>query len=326
MSSGDPFESMRLRLASVQRSLSWNPADSGWTARARAAVSDAVGVVNEPWPDPVLHMGDSTSADGYRRIRVEFPSHAGWDARGWLMIPDGVKAQSPAVVCLPGHGAGVDEIVGLTAATYHADFALQSVREGWVTLAVEQISFGSNRSSREVNGQSSCTIDSMAALLLGETMTGWRVRDASAGRRALSTLPEVDPARIGVIGISGGGLTTLWSAALDPEFLAAGVSGYFCPMFQSIMNVAHCPDNYVPGFGLLMDIPDLAGLIAPRWLAVENGTLDTIFTKEGFKQACELAEQIYAKSPERFTSDLFEGDHVFNGRKILPHFHKAFAR
>lgn len=325
MSSGNPFESMRQRLATAQRSLSWNPNDPGWAARARTAVSEAVGVVNGPWPAPVLHLGYSTSQDGHRRIRVEFPSHSGWDARGWLLIPEGVTTPSPAVVCLPGHGAGVDEIVGLTDETYQANFALQSVREGWVTLAVEQVSFGSNRSTREVNGQSSCTIDSMAALLLGETMTGWRVRDASAARRALSTLPEVDPNRIGVMGISGGGLTALWSAALDPEFLVCGVSGYFCPMSQSIMNVAHCPDNYVPGFGLLMDIPDLAGLVASRWLAVENGTLDTIFTKEGFHKACEFAEKVYSEFPERFAGDLFEGDHIFNGRMLLPHFHKAFA-
>lgn len=328
MSSGDPFEAMTARIRALKPSLAWRAGDPGWADRARAALVSAVGVVSKPWPEPALELIETTQEDGHRRIRVEFPSHQGWNGRGWLLIPDGVPPSSPAVVCLPGHGAGADAIVGLIEEPYQANFALQSVRRGWVTLAVEQPSFGSNRSTRDADKGSSCVGDSMAALLLGETITGWRVRDASAARRALGTLPEVDPARVAVVGISGGGLTALWSAALDPSFLAAGVSGYFCPMAHSILKFDHCPDNYVPGFALLMDVPDLAGLVAPRWLAVENGSDDPLFAAEGFKTACRKAERIFRAHgvPERFSWDLFNGDHVFNGSTLFDSFAKAFAQ
>ena len=33
---------------------------------------------------------------------------------GYLLLPAGVKAGTPAVICLPGHGRGVDDIVGMT--------------------------------------------------------------------------------------------------------------------------------------------------------------------------------------------------------------------
>jgi hypothetical protein len=278
-------------------------------------------------PDPEIRAFETVREDGFTRTWVEFPSHQDWNGRGWLLMPDGITSPSPAVVCLHGHGPGVNAIVGLAEDDYQENFALQCVRRGWVTLAVEQVSFGANRSSRDVDKAFSCVRDSMALLLLGQSMTGWRVNDAIAARRALGTLPEVDPDRIALLGISGGGLTALWSAAVDTEFLAAGVSGYFCPMVHSILNVDHCPDNYVPGFALLMDIPDLAGLVAPRRLAVESGNDDPLFTAEGFKDACEKAERIYGSHgvPERFSADLFEGGHRFNGVSLMAAFERAFS-
>lgn len=307
--------------------MSWNSDDPHWADNARLAVKAAIGVVNEPWPEAELHLGAEVQEVGYRRIRVEFPSHEGWNGRGWLLIPDGLITPVPGVVCLPGHGNGVDAIVGLAEDGYQENFALQCVARGWITLAVEQASFGTNQSSRDAELGSSCVGDSMAALLLGETITGWRVRDAIVGQRGLANNPMVNPMKVGVLGISGGGLTALWSAALDPGFLVAGVSGYFCPMLHSIMNVHHCPDNYVPGFGLLMDVPDLAGLIADRWLAVESGTQDPLFEAAGFQAACDLAQRIYESRgvPERFCGHLFDGDHVFNGEMVLQHFETAFS-
>ncbi len=316
---------MRERLIAGPGSLSWQPGDPTWAVRARSALISLVGVVDEPWPTAPTLQDAPIQEDGYQRIGVEFPSHEGWQGRGWLLMPE--RPKGPAVVCLPGHGKGADAIVGLVEEPYQSNFALQCVRRGWVTLAVEQVSFGANRSPQGEPNESSCTVDSMAALLLGQTITGWRVRDAMAARRVLASFPEVDSSRIGALGISGGGLTTLWAAAIDPEFLVAGVSGYFCPMSESILKVYHCPDNYVPGFRRLMDVPDLAGLVAPRWLAVESGSADPLFSAEGFLAACEVGRAVYAEAgvPGRFCSELFEGGHWFNGRGLLGHFERAFG-
>lgn len=323
---GDPLVVMKRRLQDLKPSFSWNPSDPTWMQKARAAVIDAIGVVNLPWDDSQLQCYSETQEQDHTRIRVEFPSHEGWLGRGWLLIPHHLEGPRPAVVCLPGHGKGADSIVGLVEESYQANFALQCVSKGWITLAVEQVSFGSNQSRCDRDLGSSCVVDSMAALLLGETITGWRVRDAIAACRTLACHPLVQSSKIGVMGISGGGLTALWSAALEPAFLAAGVSGYFCPMSHSILNVYHCPDNYVPGFARLMDVPDLAGLIADRWLAVEGGTHDPLFRATGFESACKLARKIFDfhGAPERLCTDLFEGDHVFNGQRMLQHFDTAF--
>jgi hypothetical protein len=170
-------------------------------------------------------------------------------------------------------------------------------------------------------------MDSLFALELGETMTGWRVRDAMAAARFLRTLPEVDWAKIATLGISGGGLSALWTAALDESICAVGVSGFFTPMGHSILQFEHCPDNYIPGLAKLLDVPDLAGLIAPRWLAVENGVEDPIFAIEGFRLACLRAEEMYRATgcPNRFRSAALNAGHVFDGSVLLEHFQAAFA-
>jgi dienelactone hydrolase len=134
----------------------------------------------------------------------------------------------------------------------------------------------------------------------------------------LASLPTVDPSRIAIMGISGGGLVTFWTACLDERYAAAVVSGYFNTFFDSILAVEHCVDNFAPGLAIIVEMPDMAALIAPRKLFVESGTLDPIFPAEAFKNACVTAETIYAATPENFAADLFEGDHIFNGQKALP--------
>jgi dienelactone hydrolase len=220
----------------------------------------------------------------------------------------------------------VDSIVGIPpegaprpedySETYQADFAIQCVRQGYVTLAIEQISFG-HRCSNEAwkTGGSSCHEDSMAALMVGETMTGWRVWDAIRAIDYLQTRPEVDPGRIATMGISGGGLTSLFTAALDERVHTAVVSGYFNTFRDSILSIRHCVDNYVPGLLNLIEMPDLVGLIAPRRLFVESGKDDDIFPVAAFERAVQRAREIYDAFgvPEHFGAEVFDGGHRFDG-------------
>ncbi|MHB8638040.1 MAG: dienelactone hydrolase family protein [Fimbriimonadaceae bacterium] len=323
----DPFEYLRSRLAATEPSLAWRGDVKGWADAARGELRRLVGVVDEAWPGDDARLEAVVDVGNYTRRWVSFPSREGWDGSGWLLTPESMNGPTPAVICLPGHGAGADALVGLVDEPYQANFALQCVKRGWVALAVEQVSFGHNMSADHGEDSSSCLFDTMFALELGETMTGWRVRDAMAAARCLRGLPEVDGSKIATLGISGGGLTALWTAALDESICAAGVSGYFTPMAHSILRYRHCSDNYIPGLAQVLDVPDLAGLIAPRWLAVENGTEDHIFAIEGFRLACERAREIYgpAGCPMRFTSAEYDGGHTFKGYGLLEHLAMAFA-
>jgi dienelactone hydrolase len=266
--------------------------------------------------------------DGYTREFVRFESRSGLLAVGYFLLPKGRTQPGPAILCLPGHGRGVDSIVGIAEDgsqrpfdqpdEYQADFALQCVARGYAVFALEQVSFGHRRDDRaRAQGPhaSSCTRDSMAALMLGETVTGWRIWDAMRAIDYLETRAEVDPNRIATMGISGGGLTSLWTAALDPRVKAAVVSGYFNTFAESILAVDHCVDNFVPKVQHVVEMPDFAGLVAPRPLFVESGAHDNIFPLPGFERAVAQARKIYQtfEVPDHFGAEVFDGDHRFHG-------------
>ena len=119
------------------------------------------------------------------------------------------------------------------------------------------------------------------------------------------------------MGISGGGLVGFFSACLDERVSVACVSGYFNTFDESVLKVPHCLDNVFPGMRLLGEMPELAALIAPRRLAVENGSEDNIFPVGPFRDAVETARRHWS-DPARLTADVFEGEHSFNGRSFWP--------
>jgi dienelactone hydrolase len=267
----------------------------------------------------------------YRRETVLFQSRAELTVFGYFFVPKrtALPGSRPCVICVPGHGRGVDSICGVDEkgqlrpwgqwGEYQADFALQAIAHGYTVFAIEQLGFGRRRDAAAVKAgadQSSCQPASGAAFLLGETMTAWRVWDVIRAVDYLQTRREVDAERLGVMGISGGGLTSFFSAALDERISAAVVSGYFNTFKACIFSLSHCIDNYFPGMLQLVEMPDIAGLIAPRPVFFESGTKDNIFPIEATRQAYRQAQRIYRVfgAPKNTQLEIFEGEHQFWGR------------
>lgn len=328
----DPKTYYQRRLDALKPAFEWSAATReealAWQRRVRDRVRELVGLPTEDRPDLQPRILEKTAFPGYTRETVIFRSREGLDAFAYFLAPKGPTERRPAVLCLPGHGRGVDSIVGVaedgsqrgidSPAEYQMDFALQCVKHGYAALALEQISFGHRRDAeaeKAGGGSSSCNRDTTASFMLGESMTGWRVWDAIRSLDYLQTRPEVDPDRLATMGISGGGLTSLWTAALDERVALAVVSGYFNTFRDSILAMNHCVDNYVPGFSQALEMPDLAGLVAPRALFVEGGTQDPIFPLPATERAVKRAGEIYRTfgAPERFGHEIFEGEHEFHG-------------
>ena len=168
-------------------------------------------------------------------------------------------------------------------------------------------------------GSSSCQPSSGAAFLLGHTMVGWRVYDAIRSYDYLSTRPDVDMERLGIMGISGGGTTSFYTAALDQRVKVAVVSGYFNTFKDSILSISHCIDNYIPNVLKYAEMYDIAGLIAPRALFVESGTEDTIFPIDATRSSYEYAKEIFKifNAEDKLDIEIFEAGHSFYGIKAF---------
>ena len=268
---------------------------------------------------------------GYRREKIVFDSRPGVSVLAYLLLPEPARKPAAALICVPGHGRGVDDIVGIDdrggertdKAGYQHDFAIQAAEAGVAALAIEPVGFGCRRdpvNARRGLSQKACEPAAGGALLVGQTMIGWRVWDIMRTVDYIATRAELDSSRVGCMGISGGGMATLFAAALEPRIRAAFVSGYLNTFRDSIGSLSHCIDNYVPGILNWAEMHDLAGLIAPRPLFVESGERDGIFpiraSIESFNQTREIYRVFGAE--DRIEHEVFPGEHSFWGKRGIP--------
>jgi dienelactone hydrolase len=133
----------------------------------------------------------------------------------------------------------------------------------------------------------------------------------------LLTRPEVDPERIGCVGLSVGGVRSAHLAALDPRIKAAVVVGWMtsfpAQLKHHIRNtIGHT--KVIPGLYRLMDYPDVAALAMPAALLVINGKKDGLFEPGGVNIAFEKLANCYRKAgiPERLQTRLYDTPHEFN--------------
>jgi dienelactone hydrolase len=301
-----------------------------WQERARTRLVERLGgfpSTRVPLRAEVLETKD---LGGYTREKIVFDTRHNLSAIAYLLLPKQGRRPFSVVVAVPGHGRGVDEIIGVAVdgtqilrptGGYIREYAAEAAERGYAVLAIEPLAFGSRRDdAARASGPSaySCRPAACAAFLFGQTMIGWRSWDVMRGIDYLETRSEVDARRLALIGTSGGGTTSLFTAAVEPRVKASVVSAYFNTFHDSIVSISHCPDNYVPGLLHDMEMYDLAGLIAPRALFVESGTKDRIFPADGFRTAVEKARGIYQTFgvSERFDGDLHEGPHGWHGGKV----------
>ncbi len=297
-----------------------------WQTELRAKVTELIGGLPErdaPLESQTLEVREF---DGYRREKFVFQSQPGVFVLGYLLTPHDSAAPHATAICLPGHGRGVDDIVGIDdqggdrteKVGYSYDFAIQCVEHGMAAVAIEQVGFGCRRGDQAKEdglGASSCRPAAGAALLLGETMVAWRVFDMMRTIDWIETRDDLDSDRVGCMGISGGGTITTFGAALDTRIKAAFISGYLNTFRDSILSISHCIDNYVPGILNWCEMYDVASLIAPRPLFVESGDKDNIFPVEASRASFAKVKQVYDVfgQPELAGHEVFDGEHSFHG-------------
>ena len=302
-----------------------------WQTTLRAKLTELLGGFPAS-PSPLnAQTLEVRNFPGYRREKFVIQSRPGFYVLGYLLTPKAGSSPHPAVVCVPGHGRGVDDIVGIdeqghdrtVKVGYQYDFAIQAVEHGMAAVAIEPMAFGCRRdpvTQSKGLGTSACQPAAGALLLLGQTMIGWRVYDVMRTIDWIGTRKELDPSRVGCMGISGGGTCTLFSAALDTRIRAAMVSGYLNTFRECIMSVSHCIDNYVPGILNWAEQYDVAGLIAPRPLFSEGGDRDHIFPVAATRESYQRVKKVYEVfgATDNVQQQIFSGVHEFNGERGLP--------
>ena len=251
----------------------------------------------------------------------------------------------PAILCWHGHGPfGKEAVMGNDAspelrdniARHNYDYGRQMAQRGFVTFAIDWIGAGERNDNGKPNfrntdrGRDWCNLYYLNATMLGMTSLSINLTHGRAATDFACGLPAVDPDRLGVMGLSGGGTMALWSALCDERFKAVEIICYSDLWAHfGFRDLNYCGMQVAPGLFKLVDLPDLQGLLAPRPLLVDIGAYDTCFKVDTAKACFDRVQRIYraANAADRLELDLFPGEHGWGGNKSAAFFstHLALA-
>jgi cephalosporin-C deacetylase-like acetyl esterase len=215
----------------------------------------------------------------------------------------------PAVLLLPAakQGVPVPAIIFVNSEAKSADAAperywLPLVRAGYAVLAIDPRGTGETSEGpvpREYRGFLSGPDASLfyGAIRAGTSVPGMHVRDVLAARALLESRAEIDPKRLGILGIGSGGTLAAFAASLDPRIKVAVSSGGLLS-FEAIAasgTSTHRLTELVPGALESFDLPDVATLVAPRPLVLAN-LVDATHRRVDL----ELARSTYARAKHAY--------------------------
>ncbi len=317
-----------------RRELSCEATDPAQLARWQEAFGSKLRELMSPFPEPApleAQVLERIPEDGYIREAIVFRSEPDVLVPASLLVPSQPSHAErwPAILALHGHGNGKDDVCGVTYGEarrvehirrHNYDYAAQFARQGYVVLAPDARGFGERRVGHEFVGADGCNVVYLKAQLLGLNPLSLNVWDAMRVIDLLQSRPEVNPDRIGAVGLSFGGTWTMFTAALDGRLKAAVISGYLNTFEAFALGLGNfCGSQVVPGLLRYGEQSDVAALIAPRPVLYENGVADEGFPVEAARAAFTRLEAAYAAAgyPDRVAFDLHDGGHQFRGRRAF---------
>ena len=315
-----------------------------WKERLRRRLAEITGIdtiASRSQPPPNPRVVETVKCDGYTRQKMLIETETAVTLPFYVLIPDGhgsggTGKKSAAFLALHGHCgggklavAGVDDDPRVAAEikTYNYDYAVKLARLGLLVFVPDARGFGERREDLHQGDEyltaSSCSELNRLAVSFGQSVVGMWTWDNMRLTDYIASRDDVDPTRIGIGGLSGGGLQTLWAAALDDRYRCVVISGYFYGFRNALIDFVCCSCNYVPQLFRTIDMGDLAALIAPRPLLIETGTQDWLNGTRGMPNVLEQVEitrKAYALfgAESNLVHDIFEDGHKWHGKYSEP--------
>lgn len=309
-----------------------------WKKSTRMQLAAIIGIdrMRKCSLDPQLI--ETVPMDGYRRDKMLIQTEKDVWMPFYLLIPDGINEgeKRPCMIAPHGHSSGgkyatagrtdipaIKEMIEC----YNYDYGVRYVKEGYITFCPDARGFGERRELVNQSDEdesllgSSCHVLNHMAIPLGLSVTGMWTWDLMRLIDYIEMRSDCDKDRIGCGGLSGGGLQTLWLAAMDERIKCAVVSGYFYGYKDSLLIVnVNCSCNYVPHLWEYVDMGDIGVLAAPRALLIESGTEDNLNGERGLDNVTgqvEITRNAYRlfNAEDKLYHHVFKGEHMWNGEK-----------
>jgi dienelactone hydrolase len=264
------------------------PTREAWERRSRLLRQKLL-LSSGLWPErertPLnARIFDLKSGDGFNVAKVYFESLPGFLATGNIYYPVNGKPPYPAVLTPHGHWEFGRLQNGETGSIPGRciDFA----RQGYVVFSIDMVGYNDSFQLPHDGAKSRAQLVADSPLpyeprlfrsdflfpeaeLYGFNLSGLQLWNAIRALDFLTSLPEVDPARIGVTGASGGATQTILVMAADDRVRVAA------PV--NIIGAAKhpgCGCENPPGLWIDTSTIELAATFAPRPLLLVSATED----------------------------------------------------
>ena len=262
-----------------------------------------------------LDASETGSVDfgSFVMYKVIYHSRPEYPVTASLYLPK-AEGKVPAVLFLCGHSQN-----GKASDIYQTCQRALAMK-GYAVLAVDPVSQGERLQFLDIPGFSpGCcgehNIIGKQLLLTGETMGAWRAWDAIRGLDYLLSRPEVDAARVGVTGNSGGGTMTTFVNALEARFAMAAPSCYITTWLHNVENELPADSEQMPPgtFAAGLEMGDFLIARAPRPLVIlgqSNDFFDPRGTGETYEEVRRIYRLLGAENAVRLT--IGTGDHGYS--------------
>ncbi len=278
--------------------------------------------------------------DGFRIEKIIYESMPNFFVTACLLIPDGYN-KKPAIIQVSGHG-----FPALRSPINQKEI-YNLVKKGFIVFAIdplgqgERIQYWDNekKDSKIGNSTSEHSYFGNQMFLSGISPIRYFIWDGIRGIDYLITRKEVDPDRIGIYGVSGGGLQTTFISAFDDRIKAAS-PGCYISGFRRLIESIGAQDAEQNVYCIIkagINQADLLQVRAPKSLLISSNTRD-FFSIQGAIEIFNEVRMAYKvlgkeENAEQVLADAGHGIHintnvppyfVRNSENIYAFFQKVF--
>ncbi|MBO9616888.1 MAG: acetylxylan esterase [Dyadobacter sp.] len=260
-------------------------------AEVRMKLAKAVGPFPEKTPlNPVIT--GTLKKEDYTVEKLYFESRPGYHVTAAMFLPDKRQTKAPAILFCSGHSEN-----GFRSEAYQ-HLILNYTKKGFIVLAFdpigqgERIQYQPDELKEGATGEHSYA--GVQSFVAGLPPANYFIWDGIRAVDYLLTRKEVDPARIGIAGRSGGGTQSAYIAAMDDRIAAAAPECYITTFDKLIHSNGpqDAEQNLMYGLAEGIDMADFLEVRAPKPALIVATTRD-IFAIQGARDSYHEARKAY---------------------------------
>lgn len=273
---------------------------TGWQLRQQV-IRQTLNEIGGPFPEKTPlnpRITRTIEKQNYRVEHIIFESQPGFYVTSSLYIPSGLKrsVRAPAIIYCSGHAAE-----GYRSDVYQY-VILNLVMKGFIVFAFdpvgqgERLEYFTTETGRSIIGgpTKEHSYPGAQAFIAGSSQAMYMIWDGIRAVDYLMTRKEVDPARIGITGRSGGGTQSAYIAAFDDRIHAAAPENYITNYTRLLQSIGP-QDAEQNLFNIIvsgLDHPDFLIVRAPKPALMITTTRD-MFSIQGAIETEKEVRSIY---------------------------------